>query len=254
MKKITLISGISLLSMSVFAGSLHKFDRSLSLNTDRLSGIEMDVGAGSLEIVGIAGNEIKVNATIESKDYSDIEDLMEAFEDKMEFSLTRDNGFALLKAKKADGLNWINNKNIAINLQIEVPKSMNLVIDDGSGPMTIENIDGSVKIDDGSGPITLRMIGDDVHIDDGSGSIHVAQINGNLDIDDGSGEVVLKKINGSVDIKDGSGEINAKEIAGDFKVDDGSGSIIVKDLEGDFKLIDDGSGSVRVNGKSWGRK
>ena len=100
MKKIALVSAVGLLSLSAIAGTHHKFERTLSLNTDRLSGIEMDVGAGSLEVVGVSGNEIKVYASIESEDYRNMEDLAAAFEDKMEFSLTRESGFALLKAKR----------------------------------------------------------------------------------------------------------------------------------------------------------
>ncbi len=254
MKKITLLGVIGLLSLTAIAGTHHKFERTLSLNTDRLSGIEMDVGAGSLEVVGVSGNEIKVFASIESKDYSDMEDLVDAFENKVAFSLTRESGFAVLKAKRENSSFSWSNKNIAINLQIEVPKSMDVVIDDGSGPMTVENMDGTVKIDDGSGSITLRMIGSDVDIIDGSGSIKVADIKGDVNIDDGSGGIEMKNITGSVYVEDGSGEIIAKVIDGDFKVDDGSGSVIVKELQGDFKLIDDGSGSVKVNGKSLGTR
>jgi hypothetical protein len=46
----------------------------------------------------------------------------------------------------------------------------------------------------------------------------------------------------------------AKTIGGNFKVDDGSGSIDVKNLSGQFKLIDDGSGTVHVNGERWVKK
>jgi DUF4097 and DUF4098 domain-containing protein YvlB len=251
MKKLALVSAVGLLSLSAIAGTHHTFERTLSLNTDRLSGIEMDVGAGSLEVVGVSGNEIKVYATIESEDYRDMEDLMEAFEDKMKFELSRGSGYAELKARrKSNSFSW-GNKNIAINLQVEVPKSMDVEIDDGSGPMTVENINGTVKIDDGSGPITIRMIGNDVKIDDGSGPIRIGDIKGDVKIDDGSGGIEMKNITGSVDVEDGSGEITAKDIGGNFTVDDGSGSVIVKDLQGKFELIDDGSGSIKVNGKTW---
>jgi hypothetical protein len=43
-------------------------------------------------------------------------------------------------------------------------------------------------------------------------------------------------------------------VGGDFKVDDGSGDVVVKNLEGQFKLIDDGSGSIHVNGERWDKK
>ncbi len=254
MKKIVWVSAIGLVTLSAWAGDELSFDRSLSMSTDRLSAVEFDVGAGSLEIVGTSGDEIRINATIESDDYRDMGDLMEDFEEKMRFEIDRESEYAMVYAKSKDNMKWGKSKNIAIHLEVEMPRGMDLVVDDGSGSITIENIDGLVNIDDGSGSMTLRSIGSDVRIDDGSGSIMIAGVNGDLDIDDGSGSVELKDISGSVNIEDGSGEILAKGVGGDFKVDDGSGDVIVKGLDGQFKLIDDGSGSIRVNGEKWGKK
>ncbi len=254
MKKIALISAISLVSLQAFSGDNLKFDRSLELSTDRISAVEFDVGAGSLDIIGTSGNEIKINATIESDDYRDMDDLVEAFEDKMLFSIKRESEYAMVYAKAKDGFSWGKSKNIAIHLEVELPKNMDLVIDDGSGPMTVENIDGTVRIDDGSGPMKLINMGNDVRIDDGSGPITITGVQGDLKIDDGSGPVKVSGVSGSMDIEDGSGPIIANEVGGDFTVDDGSGDIEVKDLSGDFHLVDDGSGSIRVNGKRWNVK
>lgn len=254
MKKTILFGTTALISLTAIAGNDLKFERDLNLATDRLSGVEFDVGAGSLSIVGYEGSEIKVHATIESDDYKNMDALMEDFTEKMDFSLTRDSGFALLNAKSQSNISWGKSKNIAIHLQVEVPKSMDLVIDDGSGSINIEGIDGSIEIDDGSGSITLRQINNDVEIDDGSGAIQLSDVSGDVKIDDSSGSIELKNIGGSVEIEDGSGGILAKGISGDFKVDDGSGDVVVKDLVGQFKLVDDGSGSIEVNGEKWDKK
>lgn len=254
MKKIIFIGTTALVSLAALAGNEIKFERDLNLATDRLSGIEFDVAAGSLSIVGYEGSEIKVHAIIESDDYKNMNDLMEDFNEKMDFSLTRDSGFALLNAKRKSHMSWGKSKNIAIHLEVAVPKSMDMIIDDGSGSINVEGIDGSVEIDDGSGAITLRQINNDVEIDDGSGAIELSDVRGAIKIDDSSGPIELKHIEGSVDIEDGSGLIMAKDIGGDFRVDDGSGDIIVKDLGGQFELIDDGSGSIKVNGEKWDKK
>ena len=193
MKKLMLISAISLVSLSAMSGNNLKFDRTLSMSTDRLSAVEFDLGAGSLDIVGTNGNEIRIHATIESDDYSDMDDLVEAFEDKMMFSIDRQSEYAMVYAKTKNNISWGKSKTIAIHLKVELPRGLDLVIDDGSGHMTVENMDGSLKIDDGSGSITLRNIGNDVQIDDGSGSIQIADVNGDVSIDDGSGPIALKK-------------------------------------------------------------
>lgn len=254
MKKIALLSAITLVSLSAISGDNMKFDRSLEMSSDRITAIEFDLGAGSLDIVGTTGNQIVINATVESDDFRDMSDLVEAFEDKMIFSIERQSEYAMVYAKSKDSMSWGKSKNIMIHLQVEVPRGMDLVIDDGSGSINVENIDGLLEIDDGSGSITLRDIGNDVKIDDDSGSISLTDINGKLEIEDSSGSVEMKNITGSVDIDDGSGSITAKDIGGDFRVDDGSGDIVVKSLVGEFKLVDDGSGSIHVNGETWGKK
>ena len=265
-KTIILAAGITL-ALSAYAGKDLSFDRQLTLEASRIDGLEVDAGAGHMEILGADVDLITVEATIESDKYSSMDDLEEAFADDMEFELKRDQGFALLKAKNKDKL--FSNPEISIHLTIQVPQSFDLIVDDGSGHMKISDIDGSVEVDDGSGHMELSNIKDEVEIDDGSGNIELSNvqssvkiddgsghviaqnITGDITIDDGSGEIKLKHMGGNVDIEDGSGEIQANHIAGNFKVDDGSGPIVVTDLQGDFKLIDDGSGSVKVNGKSW---
>jgi len=254
MNKIVLMTAISLVSFSAVSGKNLKFNRSLEMSTDRISAVEFDVGSGSLDIVGTSGNEIRINATIESDDYRGMDDLVEAFESKKIFSIERQSEYVMVYAKSKDGISWGKTKNIMIHLEVELPRGMDLVIDDGSGSMSIENIDGELKVDDGSGSITLRDIGNDVEIDDGSGPIQIADVNGNLTIEDGSGSIEIKNIQGNVYIEDSSGEIMAKNIGGDFKVDDGSGDVVVKNLEGQFKLIDDGSGKINVNGERWDKK
>lgn len=254
MKKLALICAISLVSLAAISANKLKFNRSLEMSTDRLSAVEFDVGAGSLDIVGTSGNEIKVKATIESEDYRDMDDLLAAFDKRMLFSIERQSEYAVISAKNKDSIKWGKSKNIMIHLEVELPRGMDLVIDDGSGSISVENMDGEIKIDDGSGSITLRNISNDIEIDDSSGSIQIADVNGSVSIEDASGSIELKNISGSVDIEDGSGEIMAKDIGGDFKVDDSSGDIVVKNLKGQFKLIDDGSGSISVNGERWDKK
>ncbi|WP_223788258.1 hypothetical protein [Marinicella meishanensis] len=254
MKKIALAGAISLVTVAALAGEKLEFDRSLNLSADRLSAVEFDVGAGSLDIIGTDDNEINVEATIVSKDFNSLDDLMAAFDSKMDFRLERESEYAMLYAKSNKSMNWGKSKNIAINLTVTVPRGFDVVVDDSSGSISIERIDGTVKIDDGSGSIKVSDIGNDLWIDDGSGSISINNVQGDVDIDDGSGSVEMKNITGSVKVEDGSGGITAKVIGGDFTVDDGSGDVVVKELVGDFRLIDDGSGSIRVNGEKWGKR
>jgi DUF4097 and DUF4098 domain-containing protein YvlB len=246
MNKILLLGAVCALATPALAGKKQSFERTLSLATDRLSAIEMNTGAGSLEVYGSSGDEIVVNATVVSDDYSDMEDFTSAFERKMIFTIERQSAYAMLTAKAKQSM--FSSPDIQINLEVSVPKGMDVVIDDGSGSIKVSNLDGELTIDDNSGSVVVSNINNNVSIDDGSGSLSIDGVTGNLVIDDGSGSVELKNIGGSVEIEDGSGSIHAKVIGGDFTLDDGSGDVVIKELSGDFDLIDDGSGSIRVNG------
>ncbi|MFK8011904.1 MAG: hypothetical protein AB8B80_07680 [Marinicellaceae bacterium] len=233
LNKFIVIFGLFILiNFSANAKNKVSFEKGLALNAGGIKHLDVDVGSGSLKIKGADVNEIIVEATIESKAYSDLLELQEAFEDKMIFSLEGSGSKATLKAVNKKTFNF-KSPNIQVNLDVTVPNTIDLFIDDGSGSMKVYDINGQVEIDDGSGSMVLENIIGDVLIDDGSGSLKVSGVDGNVIIDDGSGSMELKNI------------------LGDLTVDDGSGSINVDDLSGTFKLIDGGSGKVYVNGQKW---
>jgi len=223
-----------LINFTASAKNSLSFNQNLSIDANKISFFEIDVGSGSLNVKGDNINQIEVRATIKSKKYSDVRDLQEAFESKMRFTLENSGSKAKLKAgnKKTSGFNF-KNPNIQIDLEVIVPNNMNLFIDDGSGSMYIADINGDVEIDDGSGSLEIENIRGDLLIDDGSGSQKITNIDGNVVVDDGSGSIDMKYITGNATIDDGSGSINIEELAGRFK------------------LIDGGSGKIYVNGQKW---
>jgi hypothetical protein len=64
-------------------------------------------------------------------------------------------------------------------------------------------------------------------------------------IDDGSGEIEIKQVIGDIEIDDGSGSITING-GKNIEIEDGSGSITVNNAKGDVK-IDDGSGDIYAN-------
>lgn len=248
MKKTFLLTATALIALPVLAGKDLVIERSLTLETSRLHGLEIDAGAGHMVITGHSDDidRITVDAKIKSDKYSHSEDLASALDNDMLFTLKRDSGFAKLVAKNKKKM--FNNPEISIHLDVKVPADFDLEIDDGSGHIKIFDVSGNISIDDGSGHTELTNTSGSVTIDDGSGHIEISGAH-DVKIDDGSGHVKLNNITGNVFIEDGSGDVKAHSVAGDFEVDDGSGSIKVKGLEGEFTLIDDGSGHVSVNGE-----
>lgn len=135
-----------------------------------------------------------------------------------------------------------------IDLVVEVPLGAAVDIQDSSGAMEVYSV-GSLRIDDSSGEIFVQGVDGDLVIDDSSGEIEARDVAGDVSIDDGSGDIDVTDVQGVVRIDDGSGSIRVAEVERDVLVDrDGSGSISVRDVRGDFRVLRDGSGGVRHSG------
>lgn len=233
----------------LFVSFAYSFEekKSLSLSALGVEKFEIDSGSGFLKVYGREGQEtIEVEAEIEVKGISESEkeDFLRKY---VKLSLKKRGNRAVL-VSNIDHKGWFSPfKSAVINLTVNMPKNMELDVDDGSGTIRIENIKGRIYIDDGSGTIEVKDIIGDVEIDDGSGEVIVYQVTGNVWIDDGSGTVEVSNINGDVTIDDGSGTIDIRDIEGSVTLRDGSGSINVERVEKDVIIKDDGSGSVNIS-------
>lgn len=191
--------------------------RELALDAANLTELEIEAGAGSLEVYGEAGRtEIEVIADIYYRDKEDIE-----------LTLQLDGDEADLIADFSSG--W-GNPSPYINLTVYMPENLALDINDGSGSITVRDIKANVDIEDGSGSLEVSTIGGNLDIDDGSGSITVRDVQGNVDIDDDSGSMDIADVTGKVSVDDGSGSINVRNVGGLNIIDDGSGGVSTKNV------------------------
>lgn len=200
----------------------------LRLALDNINQLDIDVSAGFLHVIGDASlSEIIVEADI--------------YQDRAHdnYKLTLDKTSSTRAKLIADTSNkslFFNNNDTRINLTVRVPMQLNLDVDDGSGEISITNIDGDVDIDDGSGEISIANITGDVYIDDGSGPIYAHDLGGDIEVDDGSGEIEVRNAAGTVTISDGSGNIDV-DGATNFVLDsDGSGNVDFDNISGTIEL------------------
>ena len=213
-------------------------NQNLVLNTDGIKTLEIEAGAGFLNIEGKAGaKEISLGADIWSQG-----------EDTYTLTLERKGDTAILVAKNHSAMNfsWSNNSP-QINVTLSLPDHLMLNINDGSGDITLENHKAKTHIQDGSGSIKVSDLKADLVMSDGSGPIWVRNLEGALELEDGSGGIQLDQISKSVNIDDGSGEILARHLGADITIEDNSGSITIEDAKG-VVTIDDGSGSIYIDG------
>ncbi len=214
--------------------TLEHQQRILNLDSQNLQALIGETGAGSLEIIGVAGaSQITLVADIYSNDAS-----------KVKLNLEKQGNEARLTADiEAHG----NFSDYApyIDLKLQVPAELALEIDDGSGAIVINSMASNIKVKDGSGELVIHG-GNNISIDDGSGAIDVSQLSGNLAITDGSGDITATDIKGSITIDDGSGGIDVANVQGTVTLSDGSGDINVINAKG-LTVLAAGSGDVTID-------
>lgn len=225
--------------MAMFTASLagaawngYEEQRDLNLGASGIASVDIEAGAGSLEITGVSGaDEIAVMATIKVPDRN-ADKAREFIESHLVLTLEKQGDTAVLKAYFEHRL-WNFGDTPSVQLVVHMPDNLNLVVDDGSGSMQISTVSGNVAVEDGSGSITMTNVGGEIEIDDGSGSISVEGVGGDISIDDGSGGIKVRGVAGSVIIDDGSGSINVSDVEKDLIiVDDGSGGLNFSDIRG----------------------
>ena len=125
-----------------------------------------------------------------------------------------------------------------------------LVLDTGSGGVSVAKHEGSLDIDTGSGDVKVDSARGKVVVDTGSGDVDVTGVNGRINADTGSGEVRISASHGDVRVDTGSGDVHVQGFADgtDLDVDTGSGSV---DVDGDLTQvrrlrIDTGNGDINV--------
>jgi len=209
--------------------------------------IRIDAAAGVLKVEGREGlDQVHVRGTARSDRKSRL--------DGIKLIAERRGDEIYIKADMPDdrdgyfGRNGDDWDNMALDLVIEVPSSLPLDVDDGSGEAEFNNT-GALEFEDGSGEIHVRGARGDVRISDGSGSIVIEGVQGSVRISDGSGEIRARDVTGNFTVEeDGSGNIDVSSVGGTMRVEnDGSGNIDVDRVSGDFVVDRDGSGSIRYD-------
>ena len=229
---------------------LYALSNELELPAGDIYELRIHCGAGSLYLVNAEWRStIKVFAEIETKELSQGDaDLF--VEKNINLSLVRQGHRAFLKSDLKP--TFLRQVDARINLTIEVPRGIDVFIDDGSGPIHIQYFSGHLDIKDDSGRITIENTVGNIRVADGSGDIILDNIAGNVEIKDGSGSIDVNRIKGDVRITDSSGSISIQYVGGNVTLMDESGTIDINDITGNVLIRSSGSGEMnieRVKGK-----
>ena len=203
-----------------------EFRDDVELRGTAAGNLQVDAGAGRLVISGSEGTSvIQVSATLCASDRERLRALEVSLDgDRIDTDYPNQRG------------GWGNNY-ARIDLEIEVPASTNIYVEDASGSLTIYGV-GDIELQDGSGSIHIENVGS-VLLEDGSGSLRIQDARGDVEVQDGSGSMTITNVAGGVMIEDGSGNIAIETVGGSVRIDEvGSGGVNVRDVEGDLVVTD----------------
>ncbi|MDX1501102.1 MAG: DUF4097 family beta strand repeat-containing protein [Thermoanaerobaculia bacterium] len=214
----------------------HTAERDARIDAEGAGRLVVEARAGSLTLVGRPdADAVVARGTACSSRRSTLDDI--------QLTTRRRGDTLVLEVRIPDDAGW-RSGSARLDLDVEVPAGLHVVVDDTSGSVEIEGV-ASLEIEDGSGSIEVTRVAGRVQIRDGSGEIDLRDAGGPVDIRDGSGSITVADIGGDVELTDGSGSIDVRDVRGSVRVrSDGSGSIRVVRVDGDFVVESDGSGGV----------
>lgn len=216
--------------------------REASLDAQGAKTLRVLARAGALRITGEPGaTTVKVTGKACAHDQETL--------DAIRLRATKTGGELRVEAEMPESFSGIGTFYAWLDLELRVPASLAVDVEDTSGLVEIAGI-ASLRLEDSSGAISVRDVPGEVEIRDGSGEIEVTGAGRVVIVDDGSGEIDLRNVKGDVVIReDGSGAITIHEVGGSVRIDDdGSGSVDVVGVAGDLRVGHKGSGAIRYDG------
>lgn len=222
----------------------HKNEFERVFDVSELTDLAIKVGAGSLLVKGqdiadssmVKGDSAVVKAHACASSESVLKKLDVVF----------DAGSATINTEIPDNEGWTDYARI--DLEIILPKRLNLDVRDSSGEAKVQNITSLVMVDS-SGELQISKVAGSVEVTDSSGALSIQDIKGDVQVTDSSGAIEASDISGNFTVLvDSSGGIDIERVAKNVLIKvDSSGSINVLDVDGDFTVGKDGSGGIRYN-------
>ena len=117
--------------------------RNLELDASGLSEMFIEAGAGAMVVTGVEGGDAVVVVATITVDTDDLDDGAKFIEKRLRLSLERDGDRARLGADFRP--EWGRDTDAVIDLDVRMPAQLALVIDDGSGPITVDGIASNVR-------------------------------------------------------------------------------------------------------------
>jgi hypothetical protein len=208
-----------------------------NVSADGATQVRVENGSGHLVINGKNGaSQVSATATVRGSSQRAV--------DAVRLIARREGDVIVVRADRPDN-NWFRDDNVSIDLTVEVPTSLGLEVNNGSGGAQIDNV-GALAVRAGSGGVQVSNVQGTAEMNSGSGGARLRNVHGDVTVSTGSGGITIAGVTGSVDVRSaGSGSVNVSDVSGSLHLGSiGSGSVDADRIGGDLTVDRKGSGSV----------
>jgi lia operon protein LiaG len=132
------------------------------------------------------------------------------------------------------------------DLHVIVPQGKTLILRQGVGETTIDNIDGKLSVTVSASRVRVSHVRGSLQLDAGSGGVELTDITGDLSLDCGSGGTVLDGVRGgSLTVDIGSGSLRGRNVdVAQLTADVGSGGVRLSAVKSPRIHLESGSGGA----------
>jgi hypothetical protein len=177
-------------------GTDYEYDVNANGDAQGITRVVLDNIHGNLALKGEDGGDVKVTGrkTIRAFNRSDADRAHQQSQIRVE----RQGDLMLIRAEEPKSMRMLS---VTTDLDITIPKGLNIEARGRSGDLTIEDMGGLVDISNGRGDVRLNAIGKDVRVESSrSGLIRASDLKGNLDLEGRGGDLQIENVQGQVTI------------------------------------------------------
>ncbi|MEP6714879.1 MAG: DUF4097 family beta strand repeat-containing protein [Terriglobia bacterium] len=191
-------------------GTDYPYDVNATNSTEGVTRVVLDNLHGNLSLKGEDGAGIKVTGrkTVRAFNRTDAD----AANSQSQIHIERQGDLLVVRAEEPRSMRMLS---VNTDLDITIPRGLNVEARGRSGDLTIEDIDGAVDVNSGHGDVRLNRIGKDVKIESSHTSlVHVTELKGNLDLQGRGRDVQVENTQGQVTINgDYSGTMEFRSLS-----------------------------------------
>ena len=214
-------------------GTDFEYDVNLVNPSQGVSRVVLDNIHGNLALKGEESGEVKISGHKTVRAFNKTE--ADRGNEQSQVRVERQGDLLIVHADEPHGGKLLN---ISTDLDITLPRGINVETRGRNGDLTIEDVQGSVDVSSGRGDVRLNNIGKDVKIESSrTGLLRAVALKGSLDVQGRGGDVQVEKVVGPVTINgEYSGTLEFKELAkplhftssrSDFRVEQIPGSVTI---------------------------